>query len=511
MVARVHTVAFAGIEVLDIDLQVHIASGLPSFTIVGLPDKAVAESKERVRSALSAMGLGLPPKRITINLAPADVLKEGSHFDLPVAVGILIAMDILPQEELSCYTILGELALDGRISSVSGVLPAAIAANSHNRGLICPEKQGSEAAISGLDDILAPSSLIALINHFKGIQVLAMPKALEVDFNETHLDLADIKGQETARRALEITAAGGHNLLMIGSPGAGKSMLAMRLSSILPPLTPKEALEVSIIHSVAGMLKDGKVINSRPFRSPHHTASTPALVGGGAKAKPGEISLAHNGVLFLDELPEFSRASLEALRQPLESKVVSISRVNAHITYPADFQLIAAMNPCRCGHLGNPALECSKAPKCAVDYQNKLSGPLLDRIDINIDVPAVNPLDLSSQYKGESSKSVAKRVFNAREIQKNRFDKLMVKNAICNAQASGSLIEEIAPIDSKGKKLLIDAMEKLYLSARSYHKILKVARTIADLEDETNILPAHLAEAVSYRHRLLGRENLINS
>ncbi|MGD9637585.1 MAG: YifB family Mg chelatase-like AAA ATPase [Alphaproteobacteria bacterium] len=508
MVARVHTIAFSGIEVLDIDLQVHIASGLPSFTIVGLPDKAVGESRERVRSALSAMGLALPPKRITINLAPADVLKEGSHFDLPVAVGLLIAMEILPQEEMSCYTILGELALDGRISGVSGVLPAAISANSYDRGLICPEEQGSEAALSGLDDILAPSSLISLINHFKGTQVLSKPQPLKTSNLKSSLDLADVKGQETARRALEITAAGGHNLLMIGPPGSGKSMLATRLPTILPKLTPKEALEVSVIHSVAGLLKDGKISQNRPFRAPHHTASTPALVGGGVKARPGEISLAHNGVLFLDELPEFSRSSLEALRQPLESKLVTVSRVNANVTYPARFQLIAAMNPCKCGQLGNPALECSRAPKCAAEYQNKISGPLLDRIDINIEVKAVNPLSISSSYQGESSSVVAERVNKAREIQKNRLAKMMVENVSYNAELSGTIIEEIAPLDAKGKKLLLDAMEKLYLSARSYHKILKVARTIADLENEKHVFPSHIAEAISYRHRLAGRENL---
>ena len=369
MVARINTVAFQGVETLDIDVQVHMANGLPTFTVVGLPDKAVAESRERVRAALGALGLALPPQRITVNLSPADVLKEGSHFDLPIALGLLVAMNVLPEDELAGYTVLGELALDGAISPVAGVLPAAIGANAAGRGVICPAACGGEAAWAGDVEVLAPPTVLALINHFKGVQVLAAPEPSLADAAETMLDLADIKGQETAKRALEIAAAGAHNLLMIGPPGAGKSMLAQRMPDILPAMDPREALEVSMIHSVAGLLDQGKLSRQRPFRDPHHSASLPALVGGGTRARPGEISLAHNGVLFLDELPEFARATLEALRQPIESGRAVVARANAHVTYPARFQLIAAMNPCRCGHLDDPALACSRAPRCALDYQ----------------------------------------------------------------------------------------------------------------------------------------------
>ena len=344
MLARINTIAFNGLEILNVDLQVQISSGLPAFTIVGLPDKAVGESRERVRAALQSMGLSLPAKRITINLAPADLLKEGSHFDLPVALGLLVGMGLISQEDLNGYIALGELGLDGSIISVNGVLPVAIHANSMEKGIICPAAQGSEAAWSGLKDILAADNLLNLINHFKNGQQLPVPTATKPIEQTKFLDMSDVKGQESAKRALEIAAAGGHNLLMIGPPGAGKSMLAARMPSILPPLSAEETLETSMIHSIAGALKDGKLCFNRPYRDPHHSASTPALVGGGRKATPGEISLAHNGILFLDELPEFSRATLEALRQPLENGYVTISRVNAHTVYPAKFQLIAAID-----------------------------------------------------------------------------------------------------------------------------------------------------------------------
>lgn len=502
MQSRINTVAFNGLEILDVDLQVQIASGLPAFTIVGLPDKAVAESRERVRAALQALGLSLPAKRITINLAPADLLKEGSHFDLPVALGLLAGMGIIPQEELAGYVALGELGLDGSIIPVNGILPVAIHANAAEKGLICPAACGPEAVWSGLKDILTADSLLSLINHFKGLQTLPFPQAEKQMPVETPLDMSDVKGQESAKRALEIAAAGGHNLLMIGPPGAGKSMLAARLPSILPPLTAEEALETSMIHSVAGELKDGKLCFSRPYRDPHHSASTPALVGGGRKAAPGEISLAHNGVLFLDELPEFSRTALEALRQPLENGYITISRVNAHTVYPAKFQLIAAMNPCRCGNLGNPALECSRAPKCAEEYQSRLSGPLLDRIDIHIEVPAVSPWEMAAVKTGESSAAIRERVIRAREIQKQRFIELDEPQLSTNAQLRGRLLEEVTRLDKDAEELLINFAHKNQLSARAYHRTLRLARTIADLQSSVNVLKIHIAEALSYRRKL---------
>ena len=490
MQSRINTVAFNGLEILDVDLQVQIASGLPAFTIVGLPDKAVAESRERVRAALQALGLSLPAKRITINLAPADLLKEGSHFDLPVALGLLAGMGIIPQEELAGYVALGELGLDGSIIPVNGILPVAIHANAAEKGLICPAACGPEAVWSGLKDILAADSLLSLINHFKGLQTLPFPQAEKQMPVETPLDMSDVKGQESAKRALEIAAAGGHNLLMIGPPGAGKSMLAARLPSILPPLTAEEALET------------GKLCFSRPYRDPHHSASTPALVGGGRKAAPGEISLAHNGVLFLDELPEFSRTALEALRQPLENGYITISRVNAHTVYPAKFQLIAAMNPCRCGNLGNPALECSRAPKCAEEYQSRLSGPLLDRIDIHIEVPAVSPWEMAAVKTGESSAAIRERVIRAREIQKQRFIELDEPQLSTNAQLRGRLLEEVTRLDKDAEELLINFAHKNQLSARAYHRTLRLARTIADLQSSVNVLKIHIAEALSYRRKL---------
>ncbi|MDX1581931.1 MAG: YifB family Mg chelatase-like AAA ATPase, partial [Alphaproteobacteria bacterium] len=342
--------------------------GLPAFTVVGLPDKAVGESRERVRSALSAIGLALPPKRITVNLAPADLPKEGSHYDLPIALGILAAIEAVPADILDGYCVLGELGLDGRILPVNGALPAALAAAEDDLALICPAAAGPEAAWAAATEIIAAPDLIALLNHLKGVQVLSHPEPVVPPQAETGPDLRDIKGQESAKRALEIAAAGGHNLLMVGPPGAGKSMLAARLPGLLPPLSPAEALETSMIASIAGQLEGGAISLARPFRAPHHSASMAALVGGGIRARPGEVSLAHNGVLFLDELPEFSRQVLDSLRQPLETAKVVVARANAHVDYPARVQLVAAMNPCRCGYLGDPDLACSRAPKCAADY-----------------------------------------------------------------------------------------------------------------------------------------------
>ncbi len=508
MAARIATVAFQGIEAIEIDVQVTIASGLPAFTVVGLPDKAVAESRERVRAALNALGLALPPKRITVNLAPADLMKEGSHFDLPIALGLLGAMGVLPLDELSSYLALGELALDGSLTAVAGVLPAAMAAVEWERGLICPAPCGGEAAWAGADlDVLAPNSLLALINHFKGTQVLTPPEPRLAEETIKHLDLKDIKGQESAKRALEVAAAGNHNLLMVGPPGSGKSMLASRLPGLLPPLSPAEALEVSMIHSVAGLLRDGKLMRQRPFRDPHHSASLPALVGGGHRGRPGEVSLAHLGILFLDELPEFQRATLEALRQPLESGRAMVARVNAHVTYPARVQLIAAMNPCRCGHLDDAGLACGRAPRCAQDYQSRISGPLFDRIDLHIDVPAVRALDLALPPPTEDSATIAKRIAAARERQSHRYAALKLDRPVrTNAEVDGELLDQVATPDADGRKLLMEAAERLKLSARGYHRVLRVSRTLADLDGSADVRRLHVAEALSYRRVVLGNE-----
>lgn len=521
MVARIGTVAFQGIDVLDVDVQVQTSPGLPSFTVVGLPDKAVAESRERVRAALHAMGLALPAKRITVNLAPADLVKEGSHFDLPIALGLLSAMDVLDADVLATFVALGELALDGAIMPVAGVLPAALHAGNTARSFICPQAQGGEAAWAGETEILAPISLLALINHFKGSQILTPPKAGRLpsadpdtnamSANASLLDLADIKGQETAKRALEIAAAGGHNLLMVGPPGAGKSMMAQRLPGLLPKLTAEEILEVSMVRSLAGDIQQGALTPDRPFRDPHHSASLASLIGGGLKTKPGEVSLAHLGVLFLDELPEFQRSVLEALRQPMETGRASIARANAHVTYPAQFQLIAAMNPCRCGYLGDPLEACSKAPKCGEDYQSKISGPLYDRIDLHVDVPAVSAADLTLPPPKETSTSVAERVNAARAQQRNRFSAFAGQKDTprTNAEADGRLLEEIARPNPDAQKLLTDAATRLNLSARGYHRVLRVARTIADLDQghdpKVDLNRVHIAEALSFRRVAPGR------
>jgi magnesium chelatase family protein len=502
MVARVRTVAFQGIDVLAVDAEVQIAQGLPAFNVVGLPDKAVRESRERVHAALTAIGLGVPPKRITVNLAPADLAKEGSHYDLPIALAMLIAMGAIESDAVASFAVLGELGLDGRINAVSGVLPAAIHAASAELGLICPQAQGGEAAWAGEIDVVAPADLIALINHLKGTQVLSPPEPKMAAVSERELDLKDIKGQETAKRALEVAAAGGHNLLMIGPPGSGKSMLAARLPGILPSLDPAEALEVSMIHSLAGSLSEGRLIRKRPFRDPHHSASLPALVGGGLRARPGEVSLAHLGVLFLDELPEFQRQTLESLRQPMETGRVTIARANAHVTYPARVQLVAAMNPCRCGHLDDAALACGKAPRCAMDYQSRISGPLFDRIDLHVDVPAVAATDLSLPPPSEGSAEVAARVAKARSIQNTRYKAHGVRT---NAEADGELLDQVATPEPDGLKLLTQAVERFKLSARGYHRVLRVARTLADLDGSAPVKRVHLAEALSYRRIAPGR------
>lgn len=504
MFARLNTVAFQGVEVITIDVQVQIFSGMPRFNIVGLPDKAVAESRERIRSAFHAMGLSLPYRRITVNLAPADVQKEGSHYDLPIALGLLAVLGAISTDSLSEFVALGELSLDSRLASISGVLPAALHAAGLGKGLICPKACGGEAAWGGDITILAAENLLALINHFKGLQVLSPPEPqLEEESPQKVLDLKDVKGQETAKRALEVTASGGHNLLMLGPPGAGKSMLASRLAGILPPLTPEEALEVTMIHSLAGQLNEGKLLRMRPFRDPHHSASMAALVGGGIHARPGEISLAHNGVLFLDELPEFARPTLEALRQPMESGRAVVARANAHVTYPARVQLIAAMNPCRCGYLSDPSRSCSRAPKCALDYQSRISGPLFDRIDLHVELPEISAETLIKPGEGERSAVVAERVKKTREIQEQRYLSLGI-TACLNAHIDGELLDTVAAPDQDGQALLKKATESFKLSARGYRRVLRVARTLADMVGSERVLREHIGEALSYRRLYFG-------
>ena len=499
MVSHVTTVAFHGIEAVPVDVQVQIAPGNPYFGIVGLPDKAVAESRDRVKAALHASGLALPSRRIIVNLAPADLPKEGSHYDLPIALGLMAALGALPGEELADFLALGELALDGTISAVAGVLPAAIAANGLGRGLICPGPCGPEAAWASREmAILAPRSLIAVANHFRGTQVLSRPEPGTAEAVAGLPDLADIKGQESAKRALEVAAAGGHHMLMIGSPGAGKSMLASRLPSILPPLAPSELLEVSMIASIAGSLDNGRLTAQRPFRAPHHSASMAAMVGGGIRVRPGEASLAHHGVLFLDEMPEFTPQVLDSLRQPLESGEAVIARANYRVNFPSRFQLVGAMNPCRCGMAGEPGFTCRRGARCADDYQARLSGPLLDRIDIRIEVPAVTATDLILPAPAEPSAVVAERVAAARAIQRARYAALG-SSVTCNAQCAPAVIEKVAEPDAPAMALLRQAAEAMRLSARGYHRILKVARTLADLEGVERVGRIHLAEALSYR------------
>lgn len=498
MIATVQTVAYLGLDARAVEVQCQVAPGNPRFTVVGLPDKAVAESRERVQAALSSMGLSLPPKRITINLSPADLPKEGSHYDLPIALALLGAMGIVDAETLSAYVVVGELGLDGRIATSPGVLLAALHAGERSLGLVCPAPQGPEAAWAGQVEVIAAPGLLPLLNHFKGTALLAPPRPGEAETRATGPDLREVKGQETAKRAIEIAAAGGHNLVMIGPPGAGKSLLAAAMPGILPDLTASEALEVSMVASVAGELPEGRMSRTRPFRSPHHSASMAALVGGGLKVRPGEVSLAHLGVLFLDELPEFQRTVLDSLRQPLETGRISVARANGHVTFPARVQLVAAMNPCRCGHLGDASLACSRAPRCAADYQARVSGPLLDRIDLHVDVQPVSAADLALSAPAEGSAEVAARVSAARARQTDRYAGTGCRT---NSEADGDLIERTAPLDEAGRVLLMQAAEAMRLTARGYTRVRRVARTIADLAGAEAISRIHLAEALSYRRQ----------
>ena len=497
MVARTFTVAFEGVEARLVEVQCAVTPGLPGFAIVGLPDKAVSEARERVKAALATLSIALPSRRITVKLAPADLPKEGSHFDLPVAIALLAALEILPADAAEDTVALGELSLDGRLMPVSGALPAAMAAAEGNRALLCPSACGAEAAWVGATQVLAPATLAEAIRHFTGQSPLAEAMPGEVTPRDTSRDLRDVKGQERAKRALEIAAAGRHHLLMIGPPGAGKSMLAARLPGILPDLAPEEALETAMIHSLAGLIDEGGISRIRPFREPHHTASVAAIVGGGRGAKPGEISLAHNGVLFLDEFPEFPRQVLETLRQPIETGEVVVARANAHVRYPCRFLLVAAANPCRCGHLADPGRACTRAPACGAEYLGRISGPLLDRFDLRLEVPPVAFRDLDLPPAAEGSAEVAARIAAARARQSRRYG--AAAGVRVNADAEGALLEQVAGPDAEGRALLTRVADRLGLTARGYHRVLRVARTIADLDASDTVRAPHIAEAAGYR------------
>lgn len=502
MAAQAYTVAFEGIQARTVEVQCAVTAGSPAFTLVGLPDKSVSEARERIRAALQSLSIALPSRRITVNLSPADLPKEGSHFDLPIALALLAAIEIIPRDEVERTLSLGELALDGTLVAVTGALPAAMAAAAEGRALICPRGCGAEAAWVGGTEVLAARTLNDVVRHYTGQAPLAAATAGEVLPPPSGRDMADVRGQERAKRALEIAAAGRHHLFLVGPPGAGKSMLAARLPGILPPLSPPEALETSLIHSLAGLLGEGGISRSRPFREPHHTASTAAIVGGGKAARPGEISLAHNGVLFMDEFPEFARPVLETLRQPLETGEVAIARANARLRYPCRFLLVAAANPCRCGHLADPARACSRAPLCGEDYLGRISGPLMDRFDLCLEVPPVACADLDLPASGETSATVAARVAAARAVQAGRLaDAQAGMPGRTNADLQGEALERFATPDAAGRALLNRVAERLGLSARGYHRVLRVARTIADLAGATGIGADHLAEAFGYRLR----------
>lgn len=502
MLAKVYSSTPIGIDGHRVDVEVDIAYGLPAYTTVGLPETAVKESRERVKAAIVNSGYRFPDDRITVNLAPAAIKKEGTGFDLPIALGILCAAGVIPQETLSDYLVIGELSLDGRIKAVNGVLLAALAAKAHaSRGVIVPRANGGEAAVIGDLPTYAPRTLAEVVEFLCGdLALKPVTDVAHAAFDGVPgegLDLQDVSGQALVKRALTIAASGGHNLMMIGPPGSGKTMLARRLATILPPLLFEEALETTKIYSVAGHLEQQQsLVSQRPFRAPHHTISDAGLIGGGSHPRPGEVSLAHNGVLFLDELPEYRKNVLEMLRQPLEDRKVTIARAALTVTYPADIMLVAAMNPCPCGYSGDSSHECRCTPLQIQRYRGKISGPLLDRIDIHVEVPAVAYRHLKNHQPGEASTVVRQRVVMARRKQTRR---LKSHGRFCNAQMGSRLIRQYCPLDTAGERLLEAAMDKLGLSARAHGRILKLARTIADLEGVQEIQSPHIGEAIQYR------------
>ena len=497
MITRAFSVCFEGIEPQLVEIECAISPGLPAFSVIGLPDIAVSEARDRIRSALGALSIALPSRRITINLSPADMPKEGSHLDLPIALALLAALNIITHEDSEGALAIGELSLDGRLQPVVGALPAALKAAELGKDLYCPETSGAEAAWVDATRVFATKSLMAIIQHLTGQAPREPAVARQITPQKSMLDMAEVRGQERAKRALEIAAAGRHHVFLVGPPGSGKSMMAARMAGILPPLNAMEALETSMIQSVAGFLGSDGIQSTRPFRERHHTASMAAIVGGGKGAKPGEISLAHNGILFLDELPEFPRHVLETLRQPLETGEVMISRANAHVKYPCKFSLIAAANPCKCGFMTDPDQACGRAPNCGNDYLGRISGPLMDRFDLRIEVPVVRFQDLSLPASGERSHVIAKRVLEARALQDTRFSKTEIAT---NSDLKGDAMDRLIKMDEDAKTYLEQAAIKLNLTARGFHRVIRVSRTIADLEQSENVARHHVGEAISFRN-----------